>query len=136
MNEQEGNNQKTHIFISKDLVGTVKWIEGGKASRVELKMNEDMKADGRGLVHGGFTFGLADYAAMVAVNEPWVVLLSSTVKFLKPVTVGDQLTAEARMTHTEGKKRKIWCEVCNQDRQKVFEGEFLCYVPSQHVLDL
>jgi uncharacterized protein (TIGR00369 family) len=136
MNQQEGNDQKTHILIAKNLVGEVKWIEGGKASRVDLKMNDDMKADSRGLVHGGFTFGLADYAAMVAVNEPWVVLLSSTVKFLKPVTVGDQLTAEARITHAEGKKRKIWCEVCNQERQKVFEGEFLCYVPNQHVLDL
>jgi uncharacterized protein (TIGR00369 family) len=136
MNKLDGDEQKTHIFISKDLVGEVKWIEGGKASRVELKMNEDMKADSRGLVHGGFTFGLADYAAMVAVNEPWVVLLSSTVKFLKPVTVGDPLTAEARITHTEGKKRKIWCEVFNQDREKVFEGEFLCYVPNKHVLDL
>lgn len=136
MNQQEGNDQKTHLFISKDLVGEVKWIEGGKASRVDVKMNDNMKADSRGLVHGGFTFGLADYAAMVAVNEPWVVLLSSTVKFLKPVTVGDQLTAEARITHTEGKKRKVWCDVFDQDRQKVFEGEFLCYVPNQHVLDL
>lgn len=136
MNQQEGNDQKTHLFISKDLVGEVKWIEGGKASRVDVKMNDHMKADSRGLVHGGFTFGLADYAAMVAVNDPWVVLLSSTVKFLKPVTVGDHLTAEARITHTEGKKRKVWCDVFDQDREKVFEGEFLCYVPNQHVLDL
>jgi uncharacterized protein (TIGR00369 family) len=136
MNKQERNEQKTHTLISRDLVGEVRWIEPGKGSRVELKMKENMKADSRGLVHGGFTFGLADYAAMVAVNEPWVVLLSSTVKFLKPVTVGDQLIAEARITQTEGKKRKIWCEVCNRDREKVFEGEFLCYVPNQHVLDL
>ena len=136
MNRLDGDEQKTHNFISKDLVGEVKWIEGGKTARVDLRTNADMKADGRGLVHGGFTFGLADYAAMVAVNEPWVVLLSSAVKFLKPVTVGDQLTAEARLTHTEGKKRKIWCEVFNQERQKVFAGEFLCYVPEQHVLDL
>jgi acyl-coenzyme A thioesterase PaaI-like protein len=44
-----------------------------------------MAADQRGLVHGGFTFGLADYAAMVAVNDPNVVLGAAEVRFLAPV---------------------------------------------------
>ena len=47
-----------------------------------------MAADGRGLVHGGFTFGLADFAAMCAVNDPNVVLGAATCKFLAPVQVG------------------------------------------------
>jgi uncharacterized protein (TIGR00369 family) len=94
-----------------------------------------MRIDEKGLVHGGFAFGLADYAAMVAVNDPFVVLLSSQVRFLKPVIVGDNLVAQAEVTETDGKKRKVWCEVFNQDRQKVFEGEFLCLVLTQHLLE-
>lgn len=32
-----------------------------------------MAADEYRLVHGGFIFGLADYAVMLAINEPTVV---------------------------------------------------------------
>ena len=35
-----------------------------------LTTDPEMAADDRGLVHGSFTFGLADYAAMLAVNDP------------------------------------------------------------------
>jgi uncharacterized protein (TIGR00369 family) len=94
-----------------------------------------MRVDEKGLAHGGFAFGLADYAAMVAVNEPYVVLLSSHVRFLKPVIVGEKLVAQAEVKETDGKKRKVWCEVFNQDQQKVFEGEFLCLVLTQHLLE-
>ena len=126
--------QKTHSGISQDWVGKVEKIETDQSSVVSLATHQEMKADEKGLVHGGFTFSLADYAAMVAVNDPFVVLLSSQVKFLMPVVVGDRLTAHARITEREGRKRKVGCEVFNQNEQKVFEGEFLCVVLSNHVL--
>jgi len=59
------------------------------------------------LIHGGFTFGLADYAAMLAVNEPTVVPANATAKFLAPVVVGDRLEAEATVEQTDGKKRTV-----------------------------
>jgi len=71
----------------------------------------------------------------VAVNDPFVVLLSSQARFLKPVAVGDRITAHARITETEGKKNKVWCEVLNQKGTKVFEGEFLCLSLNKHILD-
>jgi len=132
---REGGIQRTHLAVSGELVGKVEKIEGGKASRVVLKTLPQMRVDERGLVHGGFTFGLADYAAMVAVNDPYVVLLSSQVKFLRPVAAGETLTAEARVTEAEGRKRKVQCEVLDQERRKVLEGEFLCLVLEEHVLD-
>jgi uncharacterized protein (TIGR00369 family) len=135
MTSQEGDTQKTHLSASAELLGKVERIETGKNSRVSLAVNSKMRVDEKGLVHGGFAFGLADYAAMVAVNDPFVVLLSSQVRFLKPVIVGDNLVAQAEVTETDGKKRKVWCEVFNQDRQKVFEGEFLCLVLTQHLLE-
>ena len=135
MTSPEGDNQKTHLSASVEFVGKVERMESGKNSRVSLTVNPKMAVDEKGLAHGGFAFGLADYAAMVAVNDPYVVLLSSQVRFLKPVIVGERLVAQAEITETDGKKRKVWCEVFNQDRQKVFEGEFLCLVLTQHLLE-
>ena len=135
MKAEDGRVQRTHLSASEELVGKVEEIESGKSSHVVLKTNPRMGVDEKGLVHGGFTFGLADYAAMVAVNDPFVVLLSSQVGFLKPVTAGETLTARARVTEAEGRKRRVRCEVFNQNQQKVLEGEFLCLILSQHVLD-
>jgi len=127
--------QITHLSISRELVGRVEEIRTGKFAQVTLTAKDPMRADEKGLIHGGFTFGLADYAAMTAVNDPFVVLLSSQVAFLKPVAVGNRLTAQARVTEADGKKRKVFCEVVNQDGQKVLEGEFLCLVLNRHILD-
>lgn len=126
--------QRTHLLTSKELVGEV--IELGEGfSKVKLKTKEHMKVDGHGLVHGGFTFGLADYAAMLAVNEPTVVLGKAEVKFTKPVKVGDELLAEARIKEDIGKKKIVFVEVFNQKNEKVFEGTFHCYVLEKHVLE-
>ncbi|HKL82437.1 MAG TPA: thioesterase, partial [Desulfobacter sp.] len=74
----------THQLIDNELCGTPLMVENGK-SRVEYTTTSRMAADDSGLVHGGFIFGLADYAAMLAVNHPNVVLGGADVKFLKPV---------------------------------------------------
>ena len=72
---------------------------------VELETNSEMVVDDQGLVHGGFAFGLADYAAMLAVNDPNVVLGSAEVKFVAPVRLGETLTATAELVEANGKKR-------------------------------
>jgi len=135
MDNLDGHPQKTHLAVSEDLVGKAERIEGGNFARVSLTVDSRMRADEKGLIHGGFTFGLADFAAMVAVNDPFVVLLSSQVQFLKPVVTGESLTAVAEVLETDGKKRKVRCVVVNQDREKVLEGEFLCLVLNRHVLE-
>ena len=93
-----------------------------------------MAADWRGLIHGGFTFGLADYAAMLAVNEPTVVP-ANAAKFLAPVVVGDRLEAEATVEQTDGKKRSVKMTV-RRAGAAVMEGEFLAVVPDGHILDV
>ena len=102
-------------------------------SRVEFTPTEQMKVDQTGLVHGGFVFGLADYAAMIAVNHPNVVLGAADVKFLKPVRFGETLTAEAKVDHKEGKKQSVSVSVSRQT-ELVFEGTFTCFVLEKHVL--
>jgi acyl-coenzyme A thioesterase PaaI-like protein len=92
-----------------------------------------MITDNSGLIHGGFIFGAADYAAMLAVNHPNVVLGAANVKFLKPVQANETIVAEAQVNQSEGKKRLVSATVW-RDAEKVFEGEFTCFVPEHHVL--
>jgi acyl-coenzyme A thioesterase PaaI-like protein len=93
-----------------------------------------MVVDDHGLVHGGFVFGAADYAAMLAVNDPNVVLGAAETRFLKPVRRGDRLVARAQTVSARGRKREVSVEVTvNSD--KVFEGTFTCFVLERHVLD-
>ena len=82
----------THEKADPRLLGTPVLLEKGTAV-VELTATEEMAVDDRGLIHGGFTFGLADYAAMLAVNDPLVVLGSADVKFTAPVKVGESMVA-------------------------------------------
>ncbi len=124
---------KTHEAIRPELCGVVRELGVGYA-RVELTPGAEMSADERGLVHGGFVFGLADYAAMLAVNHPNVVLGRATTRFLKPVRVGERLEAVARLATHEGARHRVDVEV-NRDDVAVFTGEFTCYTPEQHVLD-
>ena len=94
-----------------------------------------MAADDKGLVHGGFVFGLADYAAMLAVNDPHVVLGAASIKFLKPVSVGDQLSAEARVSEVSGRKHLVDV-IVSRDEESLLEGQLTCFVLDRHVLEL
>jgi acyl-coenzyme A thioesterase PaaI-like protein len=126
-------DQRTHERIAAHLCGKPVELAEGRA-RVALEITGDMAADARGLAHGGFTFGLADYAAMLAVNEPTVVLAGATLKFLGPVVVGDRVEAEATVDRQEGKKR--WVKVVvRRAGQPMLEGELLAVVPDRHILD-
>jgi acyl-coenzyme A thioesterase PaaI-like protein len=124
---------RTHSAIDPRLCGRLVALEPGSA-RVELETVPDMAADERGLVHGGFVFGLADYAAMLAVDHPNVVLGSAQVRFQKPVVVGERLVALASLVAEEGTKRRVAVEV-RRGEEVVMAGELLCFVPDRHVLD-
>ncbi|MFN3869928.1 MAG: PaaI family thioesterase [Aquificaceae bacterium] len=123
---------KTHLKIERSLSGELIELSEGYA-KLRLKTDERMVADEWGLIHGGFIFSLADFCAMAAVNEPTVVLAQASIKFLKPVRLGDELLAEGRVERWEGKKRWVKVEV-KRGEEKVAEGEFFCLVPEKHVL--
>ena len=127
--------QNTHLKTSKKLIGNVISIEEDKAI-VQLNISEEMVVDSLGLSHGGFTFGLADYAAMVLINHPNVVLGKAEVKFVKPTVVGDVLTATASYKEKiNDVKTVVSVLVFNKKQEVVFEGEFVCFTLPKHVLD-
>ena len=123
---------RTHLGISAELCGEVTSLSPGR-SVVRLEITAAMQADATGLAHGGFTFGLADYAAMVAVNHPNVVLGGAESRFIKPVLVGDVLVAEAVVREEAGRKRTVDVTVRRMGTE-VFTGRFTCFVPDAHVL--
>ena len=134
--ENEDNNvfPRTHEKINADLCGEIIKLERGYVE-VCLTTTPEMIADSIGLIHGGFIFGAADYAAMLAVNEKNVVLVASDCQFLSPVKFHDEVKIVARVRHKEGKKRNIHVEAFVLDI-KVFEGEFKTVVTDRHVLRL
>lgn len=124
----------THERINTVYSGEILKMEAGYA-KVMLETIEAMRADELGLVHGGFIFSAADFAAMAAVNEPNVVLASCNCLFLAPVRVGDSVTFEATEHQKEGRKRNVTVRGFVHEI-KVFEGEFKTVVTERHVLRL
>jgi len=122
----------THLNIDTSLCGKVIKLEEGYAE-VLLHTTRQMSADVEGLVHGGFVFGAGDYAAMSAVNDPYVVLGSSSSKFLAPVKVGDVVLCKATVVSEKGKKRVVEVEAFVSGNL-VFEGSFTTFVLDSHVL--
>ena len=125
---------RTHNRINENLCGEIHKLEDGYVE-VRLTTTQDMLADDVGLIHGGFVFGSADYAAMLAVNERNVVLVASDCQFLSPVKLHDEVNVIARVRHKEGRKRNVHVEAFVLDI-KVFEGEFKTVITEKHVLKL
>lgn len=122
----------THPSIDRGLCGTPVSLSPG-AAEVHLETVPTMAADPKGLVHGGFVFGAADYAAMLAVNDPNVVLGSADCRFTAPVRVGETVVLVAEQTEEKGKKRVLAVRGAVGERE-VFTGTFTAFVLPGHVL--
>lgn len=114
-------SSRTHLKISSELVGDIQQLQAGEAV-VSLITLPEMVADDYGLVHGGFIFGLADYAAMLAVNQSTVVLGAADIHFLSPVKIGDVPIATAIVVEVDGKKilSNVWLRLIRKLFLKVF----------------
>ena len=122
----------THLKIDNSLNGELIELKSGY-SKVALSTTDIMRADEEGLVHGGFCFGAADFAAMASVNDPFVVLVKSEVKFIAPVRVGEVVEFEAKVIEDNGRKYKV--EVVGLvELKEVFKGTFNAVVLKSHVL--
>ncbi len=132
--EDEYIDLKTHNLINPNLCGNLEDLQDGFA-RVRLVTSDEMVVDKKGLVHTGFVFGAANYAAMAAVNKPNVVLGVARCNFLAPLKVEDEVVFEATAHQTTTRKRNVMV-VGKLSDVKVFEGEFAAVVLEKHVLSL
>ncbi|MDD3466120.1 MAG: hotdog domain-containing protein [Campylobacterales bacterium] len=125
---------KTHLLIDRMFGGNLEEIRVGYA-KVVLATTKEMVVDELNLVHGGFTFGAADFAAMAAVNEPNVVLAEAVAKFLAPVEVGKTVVFEANTSHNSTRTRDVKV-IGMLGEIKVFEGDFKAVILDRHPLRL
>jgi len=124
---------RTHNKVSEKLVGKPVLLKPNQ-SVIELKSCDEMVVDETGLIHGGFSFGLADYAAMLAVNHPYVVLGSAMIRFIAPVKLGETMIASAKVVEEDGKKRIVTVEV-KVEEKIVLKADLTCFVLDNHVLN-
>jgi acyl-coenzyme A thioesterase PaaI-like protein len=124
----------THKVANPNLLGDPIYIETEKEAKVKLTCTEHMMVDKKGLIHGGFTYGLADYAAMLAINHPNVVLGSSKSRFIAPVKIGDTMTALAKVIESDGRRSLVNVDV-HVDTKIVYSGVFTCFTLNNHVLE-
>ncbi len=97
-------------------------------SKVKMTVRQEM-INGFGIVHGGIAFSLADSAFAFACNNRNVlsVALDTSINFIKPVHVGDELFAEAKEIHN-GKSTGLYeIEIINQKNNLVAMFKGLCY---------
>jgi len=123
---------KTHLKFNSKFGRLIEITQTG--AKVILETTEDMAVDEEGLIHGGFTFGAADFCAMASVNEPFVVLVKATeCEFMVPIKIGQSIEFEGEKLIKE--KRKVEVRVTGRLKEiKVFEGIFSCVILEKHVL--
>ena len=122
----------THLKLNNELNGNVVELKQDYA-KIELPTTQNMVADEQGLVHGGFAFCAADFCAMASVNDPYVVLAKSEVKFTAPVKVGQTMIFEGQINAKDGIKSTIDVIGTVEDNV-VFKGTFYTATLDKHVL--
>ncbi|NOQ31484.1 MAG: PaaI family thioesterase [Helicobacteraceae bacterium] len=124
----------THADVSSMLFGEIEKLADGH-SLVRLQTTSIMTTDKSGMIHSGFLFNSADYAAMISINERNVILIGSSTTFFSPVRLGDVVEFEATVRHKEGRKRDI-SVVGTVEGIKVFKGEFRVVITDTHILNI
>lgn len=84
-------------------------------SKITMEVRPEM-INGFGIVHGGVTFSFADSCFAFACNNrnTLSVALDTSISFLKPVHVGDTLTAEAIELHNGRSTGLYQVKIMNQ----------------------
>ena len=132
--DEEGVVLSTHRKIDHRYSGYINDLSEGFAE-VYLEIIEDMVVDDHGLVHDGFIFSAASFAAVSAVNEEYGIVIGSQAHFFSPVRVNDVVIFDAKSRQKDGKKRIV--DVIGRVLDvKVFHGEFSVVVPDKHILSI
>ena len=97
-------------------------------SKIKMTIRKEM-INGLGVVHGGIAFSLADSCFAFACNNRnnLSLALDTSINFIKPVHVGDILTAEAKELH-HGKSTGLYhITITNQKEHVVAVFKGTCY---------
>lgn len=105
-------------------------------SKIKMTVRPEM-INGFGIVHGGIAFSLADSAFAFACNNRnnLSVALDTSINFLKPVHIGDELTAEAKELHN-GKSTGLYhITITNQKEHSVAIFKGTCFRTDKRLIN-
>jgi acyl-CoA thioesterase len=97
-------------------------------SKIKMIVREEM-LNGLNVVHGGIAFSLADSAFAFACNNRnnLSLALETSISFLKPVFIADELIAEAKEIRN-GKSTGVYLvEITNQHNQLIALFKGTCF---------
>ncbi len=126
------STQVVDHMVEKDLFS--KWLgisvleikEG--YSKIKMVIRPEM-INGLGTVHGGVAFAFADSAFAFACNNRNIlsVALDTSINFIKPIFVGDDLIAEAKEIHNGRSTGLYHISITNQNQQLVAFFKGTCF---------
>ena len=122
------------ISINSTLCGGIINMKPNYA-KTALVTSDEMVFDDEKLIHGGFIFGAAEWAAHVAINTQYSVTISAKVNLYAPAKVGDLIEFEAQAYFEESKTREIKVVGTIKDI-KVFEGTYQVVILEEHIFKL
>ena len=87
------------------------------------------------IAHGMWGGALISAVLGTQLPGPGTVYLGQSLKFLRPVRVGDTLTVSVTVSERDEAHRrvKLSCTCVNQDQQTVIEGEATVLPPTEHI---
>jgi len=97
-------------------------------SKIKMLVRQEMM-NGLNVVHGGIAFSFADSAFAFACNNRnnLSLALETSISFLKPVFIGDELTAEAKEIRN-GKNTGVYLvDITNQHNQQIALFKGTCF---------
>ena len=108
---------KDDLFSQWLGIGIIEIKEG--YSKIKMTVRSEM-INGLGIVHGGIAFSLADSSFAFACNNRnnLSVALDTSINFLKPVHIGDELFAEAKEIHN-GKSTGLYQVTITNQRNHI-----------------
>jgi len=104
-------------------------------SKIKMKVRSEMM-NGLGVVHGGIAFSLADSSFAFACNSRnnLSVALDTSINFLKPVHIDDELVAEAKEIHN-GKSTGLYqITITNQRNHIVAVFKGTCFRTNKNLV--
>lgn len=108
--------------INTDFCGELIRIAENNAE-VVFTASSAMLSDNERMIHPGFVFNSASYAALCAINKKNAIIISSEVKFLAPIELGHEVLFKAVALQNGFKKCEVRVEGFLLDI-KIFESMF------------
>lgn len=139
MNSDELSRQVVNHIMETDLFSQWLGIEiieiRAGYSKIKMTVRSEMM-NGLGIVHGGIAFSLADSSFAFACNSRnnLSVALDTSINFLKPAHVGDELTAEANEIHN-GKSTGLYqVTITNQRGHTIAVFKGTCFRTNKNLV--